>query len=104
VVLVARECPPRVFLILLFLGIIPFIFFCWYFGYQRWDIAKWPPLCNLAGGILLAVVIWLAPPGRRASSSGLTCKSGACASRALENHHRQVIGPGRVELEFPKVS
>jgi hypothetical protein len=46
-VLIVRECPPdAIFLALL----IPF--FTWYFAYQRWDIAKWPFLLNLAGSLV----------------------------------------------------
>ena len=43
-VLVIRECDRRAIILAL---VIPF--FTWYFAYQRWDVAKWPLLINVAG-------------------------------------------------------
>ena len=50
IILIAREChPDAIFYALM----IPF--FTWYFGYQRWDIAKVPLLFSV-GGFLWSLV------------------------------------------------
>ena len=43
-VLVLRECDRSAIILAL---VIPL--FTWYFAYQRWDVAKWPFLINVAG-------------------------------------------------------
>jgi hypothetical protein len=48
-VLIARECAPDAFVLALV-----FPFYTWFFAIQRWDIARWPFLCHLAG-----FAIWL---------------------------------------------
>ncbi len=46
-VLIVRECKPDAIFYAL---VIPF--FTWYFGFQRWDIAKVPLLLNVGGFLL----------------------------------------------------
>jgi len=54
--LILRECHPEAIVWCLL-----FPCFTWYFGYQRWDIAKVPLLCSI-GGFALFVATLLAKP------------------------------------------
>jgi hypothetical protein len=47
---IARVCPPSALIMVL---VVPF--FNWYYAFQRWDIAKWPFLCNVGGLVLLLI-------------------------------------------------
>ncbi len=53
---IARVCAPDALALALF---VPF--FTWYYGVQRWDIAKWPLLCNVGGTVLMTAGLSLAP-------------------------------------------
>jgi hypothetical protein len=44
---IARFCAPDALGLAL---LVPF--FTWYYGIQRWDIAKWPLLCSVGGTFL----------------------------------------------------
>jgi hypothetical protein len=47
---IAQVCPPSA---LVMVVVVPF--FHWYYAFQRWDIAKWPFLCNVGGLVLLLI-------------------------------------------------
>jgi hypothetical protein len=47
---IIRVCPPSA---LVWVLVVPY--FHWYYAFQRWDIAKWPFLCNV-GGLALMVI------------------------------------------------
>jgi hypothetical protein len=48
--LIINECEPQAILLAL---LIPF--FLWFFALQRWDVAKWPFVFNVAGILLMLV-------------------------------------------------
>jgi ABC-type Na+ efflux pump permease subunit len=47
---IVRVCPPSALVMVL---VVPF--FHWYYALKRWDIAKWPFLCNVSGLVLMMI-------------------------------------------------
>jgi hypothetical protein len=47
---IIRVCSPDAIILVL---LVPF--FHWYYALQRWDIAKWPFLCNVSGLALMVI-------------------------------------------------
>jgi hypothetical protein len=51
---IGRVCAPSALVLVL---LVPY--FHWYYAFQRWDIAKWPFLCNVGGLALMIIRIKL---------------------------------------------
>jgi hypothetical protein len=46
---IVRVCSPSAIVLALLLA----PFFSWYYAFRRWDLAKWPFLCNVGGLVIM---------------------------------------------------